>query len=696
MRRRIMSLCLIVTLMLGTVGVLHITQPEKLEGKTDAPMVATPTTTNITVMHGNNPSMPDLPVGPYTTYRMLNDIPAYLIQQYNGWSSNYVKLRDIAYALDFCVMWDSTKPNEMRIYTNKRYNHYADQQPYVAEGPATEVRTATNSTMDLYVDDKLVEGVQPVMIGWNNYFKIRDLAKAVNFGCSFFPTGYQLPTLNNFPDAKLQSSIVGISYEFPYQDNDPEFMDANDYTKLATRYTFSSNPAKLKALQEHQTSSVYYAAGSRRNIEYEMPETQKPVEDKLVRPTYGYPSGELLDKPITITEDMPWARENYFDKYASKELKALLGYDASSDSKEQVQLERTAVATFNAVVQMLVDQDKVGSLRRAMSGENTDWTQVFIGNKVIASAHPNYAYPQAEAYSLSNGLRVHSVDRGAYAVEAFGNSPGTWTAVRGKVQDKLDSLGSDRERVQYLAELVCRKMEYAGAGPAHIEMEKRLNDVGVNVYQCNSPAANDTGDWDKFCEDLQQNGLDIFLDESKQLLGACGTYTNAFNAAARNAGFYSFGLAGEGHAWNEVWLPDEGKWVGVDCTWADKYNIVVSDGNDNYIKLDRDGNTFVGGHINSNPGDGISAATGALDPYKNAYDYSSDGKNLYTYSPKRLVCYDIGKDTDPHTRYTATEASKDVTTMFTEEVLQTAYKINPQRYVIDTSETGIVEWVNAN
>lgn len=673
MKKQVMSLCLVLAILVSMVGVLHITQPEKLEGKTDAPMVATPTTTNITVMHGNNPSMPDLPVGPYTTYRMLNDIPAYLIQQYNGWSSNYVKLRDIAYALDFCVMWDSTKPNEMRIYTNKRYNHYADQQPYVAEGPATEVRTATNSTMDLYVDDKLVEGVQPVMIGWNNYFKIRDLAKAVNFGCSFFPTGYQLPTLNNFPDAKLQSSIVGISYEFPYQDNDPEFMDANDYTKLATRYTFSSNPAKLKALQEHQTSSVYYAAGSRRNIEYETPETQKPVEDKLVRPTYGYPSGELMDKPVTITEDMPWARENYFDRYASKELKALLGYDASSDSKEQVQLERTAVATFNAVVQMLVDQDKVGSLRRAMSGENTDWTQVFIGNKVIASAHPNYAYPQAEAYSLSNGLRVHSVDRGAYAVEAFGNSPGAWTAVGGKVQDKLDSLGSDRERVQYLAELVCRKMEYAGSGKPWVEMQSKLNNVGIDVYDAGTDGKGTIAAYDKFYADIKADGLDVMLNESKQLLGACSGYAAAFDVVARNAGFYSFGVAGEGHAWNEVWLPDEGKWVGVDCTWADTYYRMLS-GDDE--KASREDKSFVGGEIIPV----ISAV------------YDGDW-NLIS-SEKELVCYKLGSDKDPHTTYLKEEAAQDKATKFTEEILETAYKLNPQRYVIDTSVTGNVELVS--
>lgn len=671
MKKRVTSICLVCALLLGMVSMVRCLWPDMLENKADTPMVATPTTTNITVMHGNSPSMPDLPVGPYTTYRMLNDIPAYLIQQSNGWSSNYVKLRDIAYALDFCVVWDSAKPNEMRIYTNKHYNHYADQQPYVAEGPATEVRTATNSTMDLYVDDKLVSGVQPVMIGWNNYFKIRDLAKAVNFGCSFLMTGYQLPTLSGFPDSKLQSALVGISYEFPYQDNDPEFMDANDYAKLATRYTFSSNPAKLKALQEHQASSVYYAAGSRRNIEYETPEAQKPAEDKLVRPTYGYPSGELMDKPVTITEDMPWARENYFDKYASKELKNLLGYDASSDSKEQIMLERSSVAGFNAIVQMLLDQDKLGAigLRRAYSGQYTDWTQVSIGNKQTVSVHPSYRYPQADTCDTGYAFGVAAVDRGGCAVEAFNTSTNTWAAGdNGQVMIKLASLSSDRERVQYLAELVCRKMEYAGDGAPYLELKARLNNVGVDIYEQDKDGHGNKA-YDTFRSDLKQNGLDIFLDESKQLHGACSGYAMVFDMAAANAGFYSFGLAGEGHAWNEVWLPDEGKWVGVDCTWADAFlKVLDEDGN----KLPRETKSFVNEELST----AVSTIVAG------------------NWVEQKMVCYDVASSNDPHTKYLKNEAAQDKTTKFTEEILQTAYKINPQRYVIDTSITGNVELVS--
>ena len=169
--KRFMIMSLAFAMMLGAI---HISFPEKTMGKAEATVVATPTSQVMNARSYDNSDIRNL----------QEKIPIYSIVQENGWGANYIKLRDIAYCIDFNVVWDASKPNEMRIYTNQ---HYLD--PWKESGPATEEKIAVKSTMDIYIDDVKVD-VDAYMIDNNNYFKIRDEAALLSGTEKQFSVGY--------------------------------------------------------------------------------------------------------------------------------------------------------------------------------------------------------------------------------------------------------------------------------------------------------------------------------------------------------------------------------------------------------------------------------------------------------------------------------------------------------------------------
>ncbi len=103
---------------------------------------------------------------------------------YNIAGANYFKLRDLAYALretekQFEVSWDAPTKTIALV----------PGQPYTAaggelSGGGTEEKTAAPTAARILLDGKAVS-FTAYNIGGNNYFKLRDIGQALNFGVSW-------------------------------------------------------------------------------------------------------------------------------------------------------------------------------------------------------------------------------------------------------------------------------------------------------------------------------------------------------------------------------------------------------------------------------------------------------------------------------------------------------------------------------
>ena len=107
---------------------------------------------------------------------------------YNIGGSNYFKLRDIAAALngtdkEFEVGYDSSS----NAITLKKGNSYTNVGGELAASTSTDSASATVSTVKVSLDGSTVS-LTAYNIGGSNYFKLRELASALNFGVAYDST----------------------------------------------------------------------------------------------------------------------------------------------------------------------------------------------------------------------------------------------------------------------------------------------------------------------------------------------------------------------------------------------------------------------------------------------------------------------------------------------------------------------------
>ena len=103
---------------------------------------------------------------------------------YNIGGNNFFKLRDLAYVLSgttkqFEVTWDSGK-NAINLLRGKAYTIIGGEM----EGKGKGEQKATPTTSTIYLDGKTVQ-LEAYNIGGNNYFKLRDIGVAFDFGVSW-------------------------------------------------------------------------------------------------------------------------------------------------------------------------------------------------------------------------------------------------------------------------------------------------------------------------------------------------------------------------------------------------------------------------------------------------------------------------------------------------------------------------------
>ena len=121
---------------------------------------------------------------PTTAFVQVNGT-AVFFQAYNIDGYNYFKLRDLGMALSgtakqFEIGYDNTN-NAIAITSGKAYTAIGGELSSMAD---TSARQATVSTAAVYINGKKAELAAYNIDGYN-YFKLRDVAAAINFGVTY-------------------------------------------------------------------------------------------------------------------------------------------------------------------------------------------------------------------------------------------------------------------------------------------------------------------------------------------------------------------------------------------------------------------------------------------------------------------------------------------------------------------------------
>lgn len=119
-----------------------------------------------------------------TSSKVIINGKAVTFEAYTINGNNYFKLRDIAQAVNkteknFEVKWDS-KNNAIKLISNKPYTPVGGE---LAKGDG-KAKVAKPTTSKIYKDGKEIS-LTAYTINGNNYFKLRDIAKAFNIGVTW-------------------------------------------------------------------------------------------------------------------------------------------------------------------------------------------------------------------------------------------------------------------------------------------------------------------------------------------------------------------------------------------------------------------------------------------------------------------------------------------------------------------------------
>ncbi|MNI23741.1 hypothetical protein D3C73_773400 [compost metagenome] len=120
-----------------------------------------------------------------TAANVLVNGKAVSFEAYNIEGNNYFKLRDLAMAVNgseknFEVSWDGAK-NAISLQSKKAYTPEGNELA-AAGKPTTKQATATSARV--YLDGKEMDLISYNIEG-NNYFKLRDVAQAIDMGVSW-------------------------------------------------------------------------------------------------------------------------------------------------------------------------------------------------------------------------------------------------------------------------------------------------------------------------------------------------------------------------------------------------------------------------------------------------------------------------------------------------------------------------------
>lgn len=148
----------------------------------EAPTYITIHIVDSTSSNVNPPAAPKTASASATSSKVLVNGKAVSFEAYAINGNNYFKLRDVAMAINntdknFEVSWDGTK-NAINLISSKPYT-VAGGELKVSGKSASQ--TANLSTSKIYMDGEEIS-LTAYTISGSNYFKLRDLAKVIDFG----------------------------------------------------------------------------------------------------------------------------------------------------------------------------------------------------------------------------------------------------------------------------------------------------------------------------------------------------------------------------------------------------------------------------------------------------------------------------------------------------------------------------------
>lgn len=135
-------------------------------------------------------------------------------EAYNINGNNYFKLRDLAQALNgsgkkFDVTWDASK-NAINLLTNHSYSPVGGE---LSTTGSTSVKAASLTTSKVYIDGKEAPLTAYNIDGFN-YFKLRDMGSAVNFGVAFDGTANSIivDTASGYKAGAVIVTMAGFKF----------------------------------------------------------------------------------------------------------------------------------------------------------------------------------------------------------------------------------------------------------------------------------------------------------------------------------------------------------------------------------------------------------------------------------------------------------------------------------------------------
>ena len=502
MKKRFVSFLLAAVMLLGVAGPLQ-RNVAQAAGMTAIPVSpsASPVT-QIYAMSYDYLWKNTINNGQFTEYQIQRNVPIYSIQQANGYYSNYMKLRDIAHYLDFDVVWDENEPNAMRLYTTR---HYLDA--WTEPGPAAENKTATTSTMDIYVDDVKVTGVQPVMIEYNNYFKVRDIAKVMDFWCEFKTVSgvNQIWLDRGFRYADEAAIAGGAKREWASKDGE----DADK------RF-----PSGAYARDAQYTTSAWYTG-------------------KI---------GQTESQPVTYTARDAWGNYDYTKLYFGKT-------DTTMNAMAQLLLDRAVIDRNHEGVAQFNDGNTMNRYYRYPLVEYKEDGGKFVpANRNAASAYNSNFGMNLVAHPISGTGKIGTLSIQYDDNYKLNQDRSYSRKYASSILTKMETYSCDAEKVLFLASVVDKKMVY-GTDVSYIDANKAKLGIPSSV------------EVDTFSRTVDGETLSKIWADEKVYVGVCDHFSMAFENLCNAAGYY-YVANGDyvDHVFDWVWIPDEGRWLAIDCT----------------------------------------------------------------------------------------------------------------------------------
>lgn len=160
-----------------------------------------------------------------STHKVTLDGKAVAPQGYNIENNNYYKLRDIAYILNgtdsqFNVSWDSDS-NRIELTSGTTYQAVGGE---MTDSVSAQIKSCMPSSATIVLDGKTIS-LTGYLVNGNNYYKLRDVGKALGFGVDFdsdkqtvvidsAPSSSEDPEGPVVPETPVTPTVPPVSYTF--------------------------------------------------------------------------------------------------------------------------------------------------------------------------------------------------------------------------------------------------------------------------------------------------------------------------------------------------------------------------------------------------------------------------------------------------------------------------------------------------